>query len=270
MSGYVKAYRARFIHPMFEGGPWCRGYAWDWMVSQAAWREHQVEIKGRIIQVNRGQFTASVRFMADKFGWSKSTVVRFLTRLKTETMIGTEDGTGQLVVTICNYNKYQDQSEVAGTEDGTASGTGAGQERDKVEEGKEVKEKTEEAAAAKGATPIQKQEGLTNRERLLVAMGADPVSGIIGPNGKYLGGARDMAIAAKWAEVLTIEEQCQIIAERAPKMRTPPGSFAYFDFCIADLVAAKTKPLPEGRANSKQTPEEIRLARWHKLGRKTG
>lgn len=120
------------------------------------------------------------------------------------------------------------------------------------------------------ATPIQKQEGLTDRERLLVAMGADPVSGIIGPNGKYLGGSRDMAIAAKWAEVLTIEEQCQIIAERAPKMRTPPGSFAYFDFCIADLVAAKTKPLPEGRANSKQTPEEIRLARWHKLGRKTG
>lgn len=133
----------------------------------------------------------------------------------------------------------------------------------------------EVAVAAREAAPIQKQEDPTTREMLLAAMGADPVSGMIGPNGTRLGTSNDMAIAAKWLDVLSVPDQCRLIAERTAsiKAKSPdfaPRSFGYFSGAIADLVAAKTKPLPEGRANSKQSPEEIRLARWHKLGRKTG
>jgi uncharacterized protein YdaU (DUF1376 family) len=125
------------------------------------------------------------------------------------------------------------------------------------------------AAVAREASPIPKQESPTNRERLLVAIGADPVSGIIGPNGKMLGNARDMATAAKWDDVLSIDEQCAVISERMRKMTTPPGSFAYFDYAMADLVATKAKPMPQGQANSKQSADDVKLARWAKLGRKT-
>lgn len=140
MTGYVRAERDRFKHHLFRAGPWCRGYAWDWMVAQAAWRDHTADINGKTVVLKRGQFYSSVRFMAEKFGWSKSSVDRFLTRLKTETMIGTDTGTGQLVITICNYEKYQTADESPGTVPGTPTGTGAGQERDKEEEGKEGKE----------------------------------------------------------------------------------------------------------------------------------
>ena len=129
MTGFVKAHRVRFEHHLFKAEPWCRGYAWDWMVSQAAWRDHRVSIKGRTIAIRRGQFTASVRYMADRFGWGKSSVDRFLTRLKAEAMIGTSTDDGQLVITICNYDRYQSIDDNGEVSTGTASGTRTGQSR---------------------------------------------------------------------------------------------------------------------------------------------
>jgi hypothetical protein len=145
MSGFLLCQRDRFAHHLFSSQKFCRGYAWDWMVAQAAFKAHTIDIKGKSVHIDRGQFTASVRFMAKAWGWQKSSVSRFLTRLETESMIGTESGTGQMVVTIRNYSIYQDGSSGGGTGIGTTSGTGAGQERDKIEtrvnKGKEKKER---------------------------------------------------------------------------------------------------------------------------------
>ena len=132
----------------------------------------------------------------------------------------------------------------------------------------------EVAVAAREASPIQKQEGETDRGRLLAAMGADPISGMIGPNGTRLGTANDMAIAAKWSEILPIADQCRLIEERtaAARSKSPsfaPRSFSYFSGAIADHVAIKAAPLPQGQANSKQSTEDAKFARWAKLGRKT-
>jgi hypothetical protein len=139
-SGYVKHDRDRFRHHLFENEKWCRGYAWDWMVAQASWQGREFDIKGKTVALRRGQFTASVRFMAEKFNWSKDQVARFLTRLKTETMIETSTATGQLVVTICNYDKYQAREDFPATATETPPATEARQDRDKTEEGKERKE----------------------------------------------------------------------------------------------------------------------------------
>ncbi len=98
-------------------------------------------IKGKTVVVGRGQFAISVRRLADEFGWSKSATHRFLARLKTETMIETASGTGQIVITICNYDIYQKPENSRGTVSGTVSGTAAGQQRDTKEEGEEKKKK---------------------------------------------------------------------------------------------------------------------------------
>lgn len=125
MSGYVRAQRARFEHPMFratKASPYCRGYAWDWLVAYAAWRDTKTLIKGRVVTLRRGQLSFSVRFLAERWAWSKSAVDRFLSQLEAEAMIGTESGTGQLVITICNYDRYQSGADADGTEDGTEWG----------------------------------------------------------------------------------------------------------------------------------------------------
>jgi hypothetical protein len=128
MSGFIAMSREVFDHPLLRDGE--RFRAWFWMVSKACWKPTKFDVHGRIITLDRGQFSCSVRELAEAWGWSKSSVDRFLTRLKTETMIETESGTGRLVITICNYGKYQDAERDAGTDGGTPTGTPAGQQRD--------------------------------------------------------------------------------------------------------------------------------------------
>lgn len=163
MSGYVAAQRARFAHHLFAREKFCRGYAWDWMVAQARWEPGPVSIGGRTIVLERGQFTASVRFMADAWNWSKSAVDRFVTRLKSEAMIGTASEQGQLVITICNYEKFQPAGREAGTDAGTPTGTAAGQQRDKLKKGKEGKE--EEEGARKRASRLPEGWKLSEADR---------------------------------------------------------------------------------------------------------
>lgn len=116
----------------------------------------------------------------------------------------------------------------------------------------------------------------TDRERLLAAMGADPISGLIGPNGKRLGTVADTAEAGKWSAMgLTLDQQCAVIAERCAAMRRKdqhwtPGRFAYFTGAMADLAAAKSSPAPTGTAKP-QSDRDAKLARYAKIaGQRAG
>lgn len=140
MSGTINLSRDVFDHPLLKDGD--RFRAWFWMVARACWKPTRFDVAGRIITLERGQFCCSVRELAEAWGWSKSAVDRFLTRLKTETMIGTDAGTGKLIVTIRNYDKYQSQPGATGTANGTPTGTAAGQQRDIKEERQEYIEPT--------------------------------------------------------------------------------------------------------------------------------
>lgn len=134
MSGFIALHREAMNHHLFKGDV-ARFGAWLWMVSRACWKQTKFDVQGRTITLERGQFCCSVRDMATAWGWPKSNVDRFLTRLKTETMIETHTGTGRLIITICNYAKYQDVKSDTGTPTGTDSGTAAGQQRDIKEQG---------------------------------------------------------------------------------------------------------------------------------------
>ncbi len=118
-----------FKHPLFKNKPE-RFYAWAWLVGHAAWKPMRVEVSGRIITLDRGQLTYSIRYMAEAWGWKKDSVSRFMTRLKTETMVETVTETGQLVITICNYNEYQMSPEKSATATDTVNETRPRQHRD--------------------------------------------------------------------------------------------------------------------------------------------
>lgn len=137
----------------------------------------------------------------------------------------------------------------------------------------EPKATTSVVAAPRDASPIQSEIDPTDRERLLSAMGAD-ASGMVGPNGKRIGTSADMVIAAKWSEHLSIEEQCRLIAERTAAAKAKhaafaPNSFNYFTAAMADLVATKAQPMPQGSATGSKSDRDNQMQRWNKLGRKT-
>lgn len=99
--------RGIWDHPMFADEPFTEREAWSWLIGEASFKTRTRNVGGKIVQLERGQLAASVRFMAERWKWSKSRVDRFLKRLKTGTMIGTDSGTGLLVITISNYDRYQ-------------------------------------------------------------------------------------------------------------------------------------------------------------------
>lgn len=182
--------RGIWDHPAFADEPLTEREAWQWLIGEASFKARSRNIAGRVVELKRGQLAASVRFMADRWKWGKSSVGRFLAKLKTETMIGTDIGTGILVISICNYDKYQRVSLPTGTQEGTLFGTGAGQRRDKREDTEDI----EGSAAPNGARPEKSEEaGLFERGKKVLGKGA---GGFITNLLKAKGGSIPLARAA--------------------------------------------------------------------------
>jgi hypothetical protein len=97
---------------MFAKEPFTEREAWIWMISSAAWKEQTVRVGRHIVQLERGQLCYSTRFLADAFGWHHSRLRRFLQRLEVRSSIskkiGTVSDTAPSVITITNYDEYQD------------------------------------------------------------------------------------------------------------------------------------------------------------------
>lgn len=149
--GYIAIARGILDHPVIGARkPYSRLEAWLWLLLEAAWKPHRVGMstgyagRGReVIELQRGQLTHSLRFMADKWGWSVKAVRSFLTGLEKGTMVATAKGTAQTVITICNYEVYQTPAAQKGTANGTLEGTPRAQQGHKVKEGnKEIRENT--------------------------------------------------------------------------------------------------------------------------------
>lgn len=115
------------------------------------------------IDVLRGQVLTTQMYLAQRWGWNRKTVRRFLVVLKRAQMVdiaaATARDNGYTLITILNYGKYQDLYSDDGTSegasDGPANGTSRGHRADSAwdtteefKEGEEFKEKEEEDLTA--------------------------------------------------------------------------------------------------------------------------
>lgn len=105
MSGFALIHRTLLDHPAFRDGS--EAMAFGWMIVRASWRDTVVRYKGHRIELRRGQLAISVRDMAAQMNRDKGWIERLWKRLKQETMIETDNKTGVAVITICNYDEYQ-------------------------------------------------------------------------------------------------------------------------------------------------------------------
>lgn len=132
-----------------ENEPFSRREAWLWLLSEAAWKPHKRRIIGRTIELARGEYAGSLRFIASKWRWSEPRVRRFMSALISAEMVDARTDAGVTVVTICKYDEYQRVSLPTDAMREADVDAGATQERRKVED-KEDKEDTE--ANASGAS----------------------------------------------------------------------------------------------------------------------
>jgi hypothetical protein len=239
LSGTVNISRDLWADEAFAREAFSEREAWVWMICEASWKPRKKRIGDAIVDLGRGQLAASIRFMADAFGWHRNKAHRFIQRLEKLGLISVKTGTGVSVITICNYNKYQ--------HGGTAGGTGPGQDRDTSGTNYKKGEIREEgnggggSACAREAETTQDQP--TDRERILDAIGVGP-DGLAGPS-RFIGGQGDMAEAQRWLALpgLDLETVCRAIREvMAAKRDGPPANFRYFTPALQRLSAQLTAP----------------------------
>jgi hypothetical protein len=158
---FYKMYRGWQDSEMFSRAEYDDRAAWAWMVGEARWSDGFVSApNGSPVLVRRGQLYTSIRFMAEKFGWSKDRVARTLKRFERWGAIRAETATGQNLITICKYEEYQ------GGEDAPKDGVKDRVEdapkdapKDKQEEDQR-KERKEEHSLSKSTFPEDWFEGV--------------------------------------------------------------------------------------------------------------
>lgn len=133
--------RSIWDDPDFANEAFTEREAWLWLVGAAAWKEVRVRGSGGTVTLARGEFSFSVRFLADKWGWSKDQVHRYMKKLKKRDMIQDVSRESNQVYFIKNYNRFQfgpqqdrDNNRDTIREDNS---TRPRHDRDKEEKGKE-------------------------------------------------------------------------------------------------------------------------------------
>lgn len=135
--GFFAIDRGVWDHPLFAREKFSEREAWLWLLSGAAWADTRIRIGKSMIGLRRGQLAFATRFLAEKWMWTHSKVVRFLNRLKSDTMIVTEPKRDATLITICNYEKYQSSRNASETQTETPPETEVKRSRNKEEENKQ-------------------------------------------------------------------------------------------------------------------------------------
>lgn len=106
-AGFYLMHRGWMRNPVFGDREFCQRAAWAWLIEEAAYGD-----RGGL---KRGQLRHSTRFMAAAWGWNEVAVRRFLAKLSDPevSMICRSSDAAGSVVTICNYEQYQDATESA-------------------------------------------------------------------------------------------------------------------------------------------------------------
>lgn len=143
--------RSIWDDPDFADGEFSEREAWTWLIGAAAWKERRVRGSTGGVTLQRGEFSFAVRFLAEKFHWSKDRVQRFMTKLRKRDMLKDADRDGCKVYFIKNYNRFQvvgaPERDTDRDSERSDIATASRQHRDKEETGKQDKQEIEESPA---------------------------------------------------------------------------------------------------------------------------
>lgn len=146
LTNYIPLSRKAFDHAFWkEERELSRFEAWLDLLQSARFEEAETGrmIGGSFVKWKRGELPASLRFLAERWKWSKNKVDCFLKVLVLEEMIAkrTANGTTQTIITICKYESYNTNKKTKGQQRDT-EGTVTGQFEDKTKKEKKVKNNT--------------------------------------------------------------------------------------------------------------------------------
>ncbi len=149
-SGHIKV--SRKVFDAEHGDPFwmeerefSRWEAWIDLIQLAAWKDSNYRTAGGVIPLKRGQFVASLRFLAKRWSWSVKKVRTYLAHLEKSDRVRAQGGhTAGTLYLITKYDAYQASSEAKGTGKGIAGA----QQGHKIEAVKAVRATASDASAS--------------------------------------------------------------------------------------------------------------------------
>lgn len=139
MSGWIKLHRSLKDHFLFDFNEPDKALAWIDLLLSANHKEQTVKIKGRSFVVGRGQLCMSQVTLQQRWKMSQNKVKRFLILLKSEGMIDVQTNDLTTLITICNYDSYQDDERTDERANGRTDERAGGRADERQTRSKELK-----------------------------------------------------------------------------------------------------------------------------------
>ena len=138
--------------------------AWLDILLMVNHEEKTIPYNGKMITIYPGQRLTSIYQLADRWGWSKHRVYRFLTLLKADKMCTTDGTTGGTIITVVNWGFYQTKRNTDGTTNGTTGDTTNGTQTTMINNDKQHRRVKNESDIAYEEF-LKEQEELERKER---------------------------------------------------------------------------------------------------------
>lgn len=111
-TGWIKLHRSILDDDIWQLDKINYAQAWIELLLLTNHAPAQIKIKnGRIINIERGECGHSVKSLAERWGWSRGKVDRFLLYLIEQQKIEKKDVENHTVIKIINYNFYQNEHQ---------------------------------------------------------------------------------------------------------------------------------------------------------------
>jgi hypothetical protein len=115
--GWIKLHRSITSHWLYtEKRKFSKFEAWNDILLNVNFLPARTIIKGKLININRGESIMSLETWGKRWSWDKSAVKRFLELLKKDNMIELKSETVTTRLTVCNYDTYQSKENEVDTQ----------------------------------------------------------------------------------------------------------------------------------------------------------
>lgn len=144
MEGWVKIHRKFMDSAGYFSEPFCRNMAWVDLLLLCNHDDNFFRVRGIKIDVKRGECGHSESTLAERWGWSRGKVRRFIIDLQKEGRIVQQKSSVINLISIIKYNEYQADGTTNRTTKRTTDGQQTVQQTDTNKNDKNDKKNTRE------------------------------------------------------------------------------------------------------------------------------
>ena len=143
-KGWILLYRSIRDSWIWDKKPFDPARAWIDLILDANHDDGKVFTGAELIKIKRGQDWVSVRSLAERWGWSKDRVRKFLKTLESDSMIRINTTPFGTLLTIVNYGNFQDRQDSKRDTEKTPTRTQTGRRpvrnKEELKEGKKERD----------------------------------------------------------------------------------------------------------------------------------